>query len=68
MQINRAMGTARERALLAKEGTVRTAVAKPPVLNSQPATGNVIAKNIAETMAHKYLGTRRKLFSILLTQ
>ena len=62
------MGIAREKALLAKEGTVHTAVAKPSVLNSQPATGNVVANNVAGRMAHKYLGTRRKLFSILLTQ
>lgn len=62
IQINRAMGAARERALLAKEGTVRTAVAKQPALNSQPATGSVVAKNIAETMAHKYLGTAESCF------
>lgn len=62
------MGTAREKALLAKEGPVPTAVAKPSVLNSLPATGNVVANNIAERMAHKYLQTHRKLFSILLTQ
>lgn len=55
------MGTDREKALFAKEGSVHTAVAELSLLTRQPATGNVVANNGAGRMAQKYLGTRRKL-------
>lgn len=57
-----------EKALLGREGAVHTAVANPSIQKSQPATGNVSGNKVAERMAHKYLGTHRKLFAILLTQ
>lgn len=50
---------------LVMEGTVHTAAAKPPVLNTQAATSRAV---VAGRMAHEYLGTHRKLFSIFLTQ